>query len=726
MTSKNLFLKLQREDMKRRVWSVALSMLSFFLLYTVVCAMKVSNYAYRIKTMGEYDPYVKEWVYNDIIKFIGPANELVIIITIICAVVCGLSGFFYLHSKKKVDLFHSIPVKRENLFAVTYLNGLLIYIVPYLISLLVCFIILAANKYMVMEVFLTGLMALGVNILYYTFIYTIAIVAVMLTGNIVVSFLGAGVFYLYGSFIVGINDLYFSEFFKTYFTINNTEEMIINMSPLGNYINIAGKIADGYGREAIGTIVSVIVATIALIAFAIFLYRKRPSEAAGKAMAFGISKAIIKLALVIPISLAGGILFMNISNSHDIAWLIFGLIFALVISYGIIEIIYNFDLHKAFHRIYYLIGSALAVAVIVCIFQFDIFKYDTYIPKKDNIETMSLSISGLDGHIRYYDFDNINSRNSYNSNYQLENVKIDDVGPSYELVKIGIEQFMKDKKTDILYEMTDSGLDSTKYYIYKVMYTLDNGRRVYREYTLPVDQTYDIIQDVYRDLDYKKGHFPINQWNKDIIDMIDMISCSNTFEDKEFSLDELEKNKLIEMYKSELNNLSLDDIVNYQPIATLTFGLNDYNFNYYVYPTFENTITFLNDHGFDGTRVVETQDIKEILVNNLDIELDNEEAKKRGAIYETRAVDSISATDTLYVDEEGKKIYKDPEDIKEIYSSLIVDDYYWDNNSFINVENSIEVILTINRDNYGNYITKSYYFKVNEIPEFVKEDISYK
>lgn len=133
MTSKNLFLKLQREDMKRRVWSIALSMLSFFLLFTVVCAMEVSNYAYRIEIVGKFDPNVKEWIHEQIISFIGPANELVLMITMVCAVICGLSGFFYLHSKKKVDLFHSIPVRREKLFAATFINGLLIYIIPYLI-----------------------------------------------------------------------------------------------------------------------------------------------------------------------------------------------------------------------------------------------------------------------------------------------------------------------------------------------------------------------------------------------------------------------------------------------------------------------------------------------------------------------------------------------------------------------------------------------------------------
>lgn len=727
MTSKNLFLKLQREDMKRRVWSIALSMLGFFLLFTVVCAMEVSNYAYRIENVGKFDPNIKEWIYNQIINFIGPANELVLMITMVCAVICGLSGFFYLHSKKKVDLFHSIPVRREKLFAATFINGLLIYIVPYLINLLLCLLILAVNKYMTVEVFLAGLTAFGLNILYYTLIYTIAIIAVMLTGNIVVSFLGAGVFYLYGSFILGIKDLYFNQFFSTYFTINNTERLIVEMSPLGNYVSTASRIADGYDVDILTTIILVSVITIALIIFAVFLYKKRPSEAAGKAMAFEISRPIIKLALVIPLSLAGGILFMSISSGHNMAWLIFGLVFALLISYGIVEIIYNFDIRKAFNGIYYLIGSAVGVAIIVCIFQFDIFKYDEYIPKKNDVKSVSVSINGLDGHMRYFDLYYNSLRSVYNSNYEIDNMEITNFEPAYELAKIGIEQVKKMKSVtendEAMYMTTNIASEANKNYIFNVKYTLDSGRKVYREYTLPVNETYDLVQTIYNDLDYKKVHYPIYQWD---VNKVGEISCYNEFEDKTFSLSTPEKKQLIDIYIDELNNHSLDDNINLQPIATLGFEYNKLLFNYYVYPTFTNTIKFINDHGFDGTRVVGTKDIKEIYVENYKITLEDIEAEKYGHTYAVTREMAPKEVNGPPMDREGTKTYTDPALINEIYSALIRDDHYRNNSIFIDVENSIDVIVTIKTDDYGNFITRSYYFKTNEIPEFVKEDIGYK
>lgn len=724
MTSRNLFLKLQKEDMKRRIWTISLSMLAFFLLFTVVCALKVSDYVYQSKQLG-YNSYVEGWIYNKIIEFMGPMNEFLILITIVGAVICGLSGFFYLHSRKKVDLFHSMAIRREKLFAIVYSNGLLIYIVPYLINLLLCFIILGVNHYMNMEVFLVAITAFGINILYYILMYTIAIIAVMLTGNIIVSFLGTGVFYFYGPFVIGVIYEYFSQFFKSYYTTSNIGDFIIALSPFGNYINLAEMVSLRDGSEAISTILLVIAVNIVLIFCAVFLYKKRPSEAAGKAMVFPVSKPIIKLALVIPMSLAGGILFMNISNGYHTAWLIFGLIFSLLISYGIVEIIYNFDIRKAFHGKVYILASAVVVGVIVCIFKFDLFGYDTYIPDKNNVKTMSVAISGIDEHLQYYEFigkdENVQTMQRMSDlDYQLKHMELTSYESAYAISEIGIEYLLKDKdeeKKSAEELAMKMDVEGDECYYYRVKYTLDRGKEVYRQYMIPLNKTYDLLQDVYEDLDYKKGHYPIYQLNGS---QIKKVSCYNQFEDKEFSLNTDEKNELMEIYRAELSKLSLDDIVDTQPIATLLLEIEYFNLVYHVYPFFDNTINFLNEHGFDATRLVITSDIREISVTNWNYEEDVE-VKDNGAVHET--VSKYPTNETINRGSDGTATYTDLSSIEEIYSSLVLADYCYDNYVLFDVDGSIEVKVIINLDDYGNYIENRYFFKAGEVPEFVKKDI---
>ena len=714
MISKSLFLKLQKEDLKRRIWTVSLFMLVFFLLYTVICALNVSNYLYRNSRL-EYSESINAYITEEITSFMGMGNEIMLLITMGCAIVSGLSGFFFLHSKKKVDLYHSIPIRREMMFSAIYLNGLLIYIVPYLINLILCFIVLGINKYMTMGVFTTALIAFGVNILYYILIYTLAIIAVMLTGSFVVSCLGAAVLYLYGSLIVFLKETYFSMFFATYLGAYNSEDMLFKMSPIGNYILNATEIADGYLNRTIFSIITTIIANILLIAFAIFLYKKRPSEAAGKAMAFRISQPIIKFALVIPLTLAGGSLFVSIANYNKDVWLVFGLLISLIVVYGIIEIIYNFDIRSAFHGKYHLIISVITIALIACIIRFDLFRYDFYIPKEKDVKSISVAIEGIDGHIRYYEIEKVNNitkiQHSNSYSYQLENMKLTDKEAAFTLASLGIDSVPIYKKKIKSYMLTDvDSNDNKTYYNIKMKFTLKSGREVFRQYSLPLEDSFNLLNEIYNDSEYKKGHYPIYQWD---VDNITKITCSNVFNDKEFSFDFFKKNQLLEIYKAELASLSLEEIAETQPVAELFFHIDYYQVIYYVYPSFTNTISFLKEHGFDATKGIEADDIREIHVTNLRYNEDK--------LFDEQVTVNAASADVL-----GREVkYTDKEAIKDIFSSLVPRSYYWNNSLILDAEDSIEVSVIIDVDEYGNYDKQIYYFRTGQMPNFVKRDIGY-
>lgn len=689
MTSKSSFLKLQKEDIKRRIWSISLSMLAFFLLYTLVCAMRVSNYG---KISGSND-----WNYRQLVNFMGPNNKYLMMITIVASVVIGLSGFFYLHSRRKVDLFHSIPVRRERMFAAVYINGLLIYLVPYLINMLLCMVILSINNYMTVEVFVTALFTFGVNVIYYCLMYTVTIIALMLTGNIVVSFLGSMVFFIYGLFVTWLIETYFTSFFRSYYEFAVFDKLYATLSPIGSYVKITSLLRDGgVNLNQLFSILIVVALTLALIAFAVFLYKKRPSESAGNAMVFEISKPIIKLALVIPISLAGGIMFMSISNNDSKGWLIFGLIFSLLISYGIVETIYNFDIRKAFSGKYYLLASALTVAVIASIFQFDLFKYDSYIPKKKNIETMSVVIYGLDNQITYYNYYGNTNRYISPQEYQLNNMKIKDFDSAYSIVEMGIEYL--DESKDIPPWLTEW---NEKEYRYIVRYNLKNGKEVHKQYVVPIDVSYDHLQEVFEDLDFKKGHYPIYNWE---VSSIQMVSSYNDFGEKSFSLSLEDKSKLLGIFKEELSALKMEEVSKTQPVAKLQFQTRDISETYYVYPSYTRTINFLKEHGFDAVSVSEKDNIEKIVIQN------------PNALYK----DDKDKVESLQI---GEKEYTSPESIGEIYSSLVSDEYYHNNRILIDVESSINVTVTFKLDDYGNHINKWYYFRKGEIPDFVKKDI---
>lgn len=68
--------------------------------------------------------------------WISPTGPLLLWMIPIAAAVGGLAEFSFLHSRRKTDFYHSLPVKREILFAVSYVGGILYVAVPYVIGLL--------------------------------------------------------------------------------------------------------------------------------------------------------------------------------------------------------------------------------------------------------------------------------------------------------------------------------------------------------------------------------------------------------------------------------------------------------------------------------------------------------------------------------------------------------------------------------------------------------------
>lgn len=704
MTSRNLFFNLQKEDFKRRIWTLALAMLVFFLSFPVATAMQVSNYQ---------DGYYanQEYILEQILRFLSTQNGMTTFITIVGAIICGLSGFFYLHSKKKVDLYHSLPVRREWLFATNYINGLLIYLIPYVINLLLCFVILKINGYMNLEMLTTALAAMAINLLFYSLIYTIVVIAVMLSGNFVVSCLGAGVFLSYGPILTILKEMYFNEFFITYYMDRRGSELLF-LSPVGVYVSTASKI--GGNGWPYGTLVKVFLATLLLIAFSVYLYKKRPSEAAGKAMAFNLSKPIIKFLLVIPFSLGGGILFRNIVNRASEGWFIFGLIFSLLITHGVIEIIYNFDIRSAFLHKRQILLSAVLTAIIACIFQFDLLGYDKYIPDKDKVKTMSIAISGLEDNLQYFETES--GKYSYQSNidYQLNNMLLEDYEAAYELAKMGVS-YVKES-TEITNSDHYDGEGNVNFY--SVKYVLKNGKEVYRSYRANQEETMKSMKDIYENPEFKQGHYPINKLS---IDEISGISSYNLMDSFTFNLTEDEKAELLEIYKKELNALTFEELSNVDPLAEIIFNISDYRqFEYNIYPSFKDTISFLQTHGFDPSKKIKTEDIESIRVMNTTI-ITEDDSYEREQYY-----DKVTAE---YPDEYGSEYasvdYLDKEQIEEIFTVLRNRYYSWNNRAVVDFNESIEVLVNLSEkqgDYEGSY---SFYFREGMIPDYVKKDIAY-
>lgn len=143
MTSKHLFLKSIREELRHKVWMIALSLLGNFLAMPVVWLLRYSD----VNMLGPA-AVTDSMAVDDLEKMIMAAGDMMAkyfqtsmllaagVIAIVGAVIVGLEGFRFLQQKSMVDTWHSLPVSRTVLFGAKYVSGLLIWLVPYLLCML--------------------------------------------------------------------------------------------------------------------------------------------------------------------------------------------------------------------------------------------------------------------------------------------------------------------------------------------------------------------------------------------------------------------------------------------------------------------------------------------------------------------------------------------------------------------------------------------------------------
>lgn len=573
MTSKSLFFKLMRENTRRRLWTVVLTCLAFFFLFIVCAAMMVSTCDGSLSASlpaGDSTAMLdscREAVRNSFLSWAVARNHYLVIVVTLAAVICGASGFSYLHSKIKTDFYHSVPVKRELLFFIVYINGILYTAVPYLVSLLLASLLIQIKTGLA---FPWGqiLLSFGVNMAFYILLYSTVVLAFMMTGNVLVGLLGTGVFFFWGPAILILKKAYYSVYYLTYYNSFDLQEKAPGGSPLTFYAS--------YGKSgAEVNALWAIAAAVLVTAIALFLYKRRPSESAGRAMAFKKSEAPIKCLLVIPIALGGALLFHSMKGSDG--WNVFGLICGLLISYGVIEMIYHFDIRKLFSHRIQLALCAICSAVILVFFRFDLSGYDSYLPAQAKIESAGVGSQTLMSDVNYAEVKLVEqSASRHGLNYEIMSdedaaakMKLTDISDVLSIAKQGIEDTLPDKPADSHYRSGETIRNDSV----TIQYHMKNGRNVTRMYSLDLAQAEPALGAVYDSKEFKRTVYPVLDLTEDDIDGINYQELG---EARHIILpDSSMKGALLRTYQQELLSLTLEDRKKETIVGALQFKTDD-------------------------------------------------------------------------------------------------------------------------------------------------------
>ena len=492
MMSRNSCSKgLVRDCMKRNLWAIVLSTVGFFMaqLLPVIMTAQHSLSAHKqdLANLSAADAAASWQGYVESVgEMLGGQNVFVKLAVIILAVTCGVSMFAYLHNRRKVDFYHSLPISRSRLFAVDYATGALCALVPYLVLHALSIVSACAMGFgEVVNASLIGVIAS--NVIFFFLLYAMAAVTTIFCGNTVITLL-LGLWVYFGPVLVKVlwNGL-LEIFFTTYYSGELPVNWVVGnkLCPMVHYFGVNGThyMTSGFSvyaytgvpygdmiPSAVGTLVSYAVAAVVITALALFLFRIRKSERAGTALAFKPAKLPVKVIISAVMGVALAELFYLIVDSSKL-WFWVGLVLGTVIFHCVVEIIYAFDFRAIFRKPIHL---AVILAVLVggmLTMQADVIGYDKWLPDEGSIEAVSVD---------------------YNMGYESSRFLSDpeNIAAVRQLAAIGVEH-------------KDDPDDSNGYLV--TAFRMENGKIKTRGYSLPHSEEVSQLENqVYQSVEYKK------------------------------------------------------------------------------------------------------------------------------------------------------------------------------------------------------------------------------
>ena len=598
MTSRALFYKGMIEDLRHRIWMIALSCLASFMAFPVVYLLAKQEWDRRLGNwypgsgwdMLEYKAESIEEFFNYYMTIGGG------IVLGVGALIVGIFGFRYVFSKKMVDLYHSIPITRKQLFFVHYVNGFLIWFIPMLIGSAICAVMsfdFIGDFIAWMSTLDTLAITIANLVLAFLLIYHLAMVAVMLSGNILNTLVSGTIMSFVVLAIYGMYEGFACTYFSTYYSFwSENLPKVIWATPIPGAIYQLVMRCEG--MKAFPCVMNILM-VVFLFVLSFVIYLRRPSELAEQGIKIKPVQIVFKTTVTILAGMAGWMFFGLLTDTDSVGWTVFGSILASVLAYGILDIIFNMDFKAFFKNKIQLVLTTIAGILIGFTFMFDWTGFDTYVPDKNQIADMGISINSL------------TLGGSFSRAYSVEERIKDMEYTDAEVIYTFLNTVTGRERTYPL-----DGSSATAY----VRVTEKSGRTYYRMYEV-WESDEELVLPILRDASYVQTNFLVPEHIMDEMTFdsgnLDEMTLENTF--KHWDIREKEHaEELMKAYNKDV--LANPDIMIYQDDEIFAkayyhrYADNYYNLRLDLYESMENVIAVLEKYGYEN--MLEEVSLKEI------------------------------------------------------------------------------------------------------------------
>lgn len=395
------FSKMFKFSFKQNLICLLLSVVVFacvFPVRAVIMMQDTTNYDYydsiglSVTLINDREERLKE----TFSKIFDPNGGAVFALTLIIALFFSIVMFSYLHNKKAVNFYHSLPVKRE----AHLLSSVAVSAAYYFISLFSCLfvtVLIMLGSGIGGALVPTAIRCFLFNFSYFLFISAFFALFAVICGNSGAHFIFSVIGLI---FVPAVHSLTieFLTIGQTNLDTSNlyTDRMFGFESPAAFYFKISkNMISAGTGRFLL-FVFGFILAAAAIMFISILIYRKIGSEDSGRPIFFRRLGTVLKYVLAYAVMLGTGMLAYELTYSklgNFIGFVIGSLIFGFL-AFAVINIIFECNKKKFFSGMR---GFAILFAVFIVVFSFsffDPFKFNEKIPSASSLESITVKRNG--------------------------------------------------------------------------------------------------------------------------------------------------------------------------------------------------------------------------------------------------------------------------------------------------------------------------------------------
>lgn len=401
------------------------------------------------------------------------ASQMIYFLTIIFAIIYTVKVYSYLHNKRKADLYGSLPISRIMLFVSKSASAYLFTLIPAMFFLGIIFIVSMCFGQPIVNEAIDIYVKLLMGTLASISAYGLISVCCGTTLNSVIMFIAVCIAYpLSAMFIKGVANGFFcgtyTGIFKDHFIMNA-------LNPLAAY-------------DGINIIYWLIFSAVCIIASA-FLVKRRKAERAQASFAYYLPCHIVKVLVAFLVGMFLGVLFGSLNVFGDgYLGFVFGFILGSVPAFVITHLIFYKGFSKLIRTSIPLGGLVVVVVAVMAICNYDIFGYNEFVPKFDDVQSAGL----IDSEHFYRENDSdLNKIVRSSAEDFTDKDSINLIISSHSSI-LADKDFSSDKKFqsvwyDMLVDNMNIGLNEMRY---SFAYKMNNGRVVTRTYSLSVYDSY--------------------------------------------------------------------------------------------------------------------------------------------------------------------------------------------------------------------------------------------